>query len=109
MCRLLKLFKAFSFMCGIKNATETKLSLSLSPPPSLPLSLPLSFSLPPSLPQARAPGSPVVIVGTHTDQLKNDEKERRKFELTTIIKNKYLVCFDQRKDGREGGREGGKA
>ncbi len=42
--------------------------------------------------QARAPGSPVVIVGTHCDSLKPDtERDRRKMELNNIIYQKYLV------------------
>lgn len=41
--------------------------------------------------QARAPGSPVVIVGTHCDKLKVEEREKRKKELNDIITHKYLV------------------
>ena len=38
------------------------------------------------LPQARAPDSPVVIVGTHCDMIKGEtEKERRKKELRDYI------------------------
>lgn len=60
-----------------------------------PLSFPSpSLSSPSSLspPQARAPGSPVVIIGTHCDTLKPEaEKEKRKAELNRIIYHKYLV------------------
>ena len=50
------------------------------------------FDLVSSFVQARAPDSPVVIVGTHCDRLKGEgEKERRKTQLTHIIYQKYLV------------------
>lgn len=48
--------------------------------------------------QARAPDSPVVIIGTHCDMLKGDaEKERRKTELihylkVTLFKEFSLNC-----------------
>jgi small GTP-binding protein len=41
--------------------------------------------------QARAPGSPVVIVGTHMDRVRGEERDKRKVELSNIIKDKYLV------------------
>ena len=41
--------------------------------------------------QARAPGSPVVIVGTHMDRVKAEDRDRRKMDLSNIIKDKYLV------------------
>ena len=40
--------------------------------------------------QARAPGSPVLIVGTHCDRLKG-EGEKKKAELSQVIYQKYLV------------------
>ena len=44
------------------------------------------------LPQARAPDSPVVIIGTHCDMIKGEaEKERRKKELRDYIEVKELT------------------
>ena len=67
----------------------------LSSPPSLPsLPSPLSSLLSPlPSPQARAPGSPVIIVGTHIDRLKGEDRERKKVEFSNIIKDKYLVSY----------------
>lgn len=46
----------------------------------------------PLLPQARAPGSPVVIVGTHCDLMRGDaEKDRKKVAMNNLIYEKYLV------------------
>lgn len=46
----------------------------------------------PLLPQARAPGSPVVIVGTHCDLMRGDaEKDRKKVVMNNLIYEKYLV------------------
>ena len=40
--------------------------------------------------QARAPGSPVVIVGTHLDRIKGEtEKELQKQEFISMIHEKY--------------------
>ena len=41
--------------------------------------------------KARAPGSPVVIVGTHCDKIRGEEREKRKVELNRVIYEKYLV------------------
>ena len=46
----------------------------------------------PLLPQARAPGSPVVIVGTHCDLMRGDaEKDKKKVAMNNLIYEKYLV------------------
>ena len=55
------------------------------------------------IPQARAPGSPVVLVGTNWDRLKSEvEKSQRKAEFVKLIYNKYLVGGNSR-DLRERG------
>ena len=41
--------------------------------------------------QARAPDSPVVIVGTHCDKLRGEEREQRKAEMNHRIYQKFLV------------------
>ena len=53
--------------------------------------------------QARAPGSPVVLVGTNLDRLRSDvEKTQRKADFVKLIYNKYLVGGNNR-DLRERG------
>lgn len=41
--------------------------------------------------KARAPSSPVVIVGTHIDLLKLEEKEKVKADFKQLICQKYLM------------------
>ena len=53
--------------------------------------------------QARAPGSPVIIIGTNLDRLKSDaEKTQKKKEIAELIYNKYLVGRNTREQRESG-------
>ena len=55
------------------------------------------------LKKARAPGSPVIIIGTNLDRLKTEaEKTQKKKELSELIYSKYLVGRSTREQRESG-------